>query len=733
MADPIVSNYGTLEEGTTPSNKNEQQPTSSSSSSASSSSLSSSSSSQPPGPTLEYISFRSMEQKPLLPLSSITTNNHHQSIESRNHGEADDDSAWWPGTAPTWIIASSAVVLIAMVTTLSVVMAQPPATPKTDVLSGLTAVVTNDYSYRNLVMFPYPFLKGALLMEPYRESKVTLSGMQDLKSCSLTWSLTNYKDTSLVWTGTTADDPIVSTTTTTTTTNNNNNAWELSSTLSSPLKDKNVFTVTPTKPGKYHLVVVEKCEMVVANTATMDANEIFVPMTGKPNAVTSLATTTSSSSSTTTDTTSTSRVLEQNVWVKYVRRELQSLTEGDRNEFLDAFHTLWSVNTRDGVEKYGDRYRSIGEIYQHHFQYPFYLPSHTHTLLNILSSHTFSSPPFSLPYHLSTAHFSMVHNDGGGNGICDEFHAGIGFINNHLYLGMYLEQSLRLVNPRVSLHYMEYSKYFESSDFEKHKMNQLDGGSWTELMSSKYFGANDPYSGIIVDGRWAKTRIPYLNGDFFQDEMIDPVNTFFPAEQEAWLAINPPHLQNPYGLLRSPWNYNPSPYLTRFNNVNQINLESVSNQAKLSYLGATCSQYNDFIEDYALGKPYSAYLFNSEDSVHGNVHFAIGGSGGNNSAAIDAQLMMKFNLTQDHIVYVARAAQKFFKTYVPLKNVVSVGANDATMIGSTTIDQPLDDVHPYPIQCTPDPWQEGRLTTFAGTNRNLYPPYSNTTTHRNPL
>ena len=73
----------------------------------------------------------------------------------------------------------------------------------------------------------------------------------------------------------------------------------------------------------------------------------------------------------------------------------------------------------------------------------------------------------------------MVHNDGGGNGICDEFHAGIGFINNHLYLGMYLEQSLRLVNPRVSLHYMEYSKYFSSNEFQTHVSNQLDGGSWT--------------------------------------------------------------------------------------------------------------------------------------------------------------------------------------------------------------------------------------------------------------
>ena len=338
MADPMVNNYGTLEEG----------PTNSAPVPA-------------PAPAMEYISFRSMEQKPLLPLSNITTSHHHQSIESRNHGEADDNSGWWPGSAPTWIVASSAVVLIVMVTTVSVVMAQPPATPKTGVLSGLTAMVTNEYSDRNLEMFPYPFLKGALLMEPYRESKVTLWGMQDLKTCSLTWSLTSYKDSSLVWSGTTADDPTLSTTTTT-------NAWELSSTLSSLLNNKNVFYVTPTKPGKYHLVIIEKCPtVVVVNSATGDNmdiinNELTVPsLIEKATAVTSSATTATTTTAATTAPTFTTRVLEQNVWVKYVRRELQSLTENDRTEFLDAFHTLWSVNTRNGVERYGDRYRSIGQ------------------------------------------------------------------------------------------------------------------------------------------------------------------------------------------------------------------------------------------------------------------------------------------------------------------------------------------------------------------------------------
>ena len=164
--------------------------------------------------------------------------------------------------------------------------------------------------------------------------------------------------------------------------------------------------------------------------------------------------------------------LTQNLWVKYVRREVSTLTDNDREEFLDAFHTLWEVNTVDGMAKYGERYKSL------HY-------------------------------------FAALHNDGGGNSVCDEFHGGVGFLNNHMYLSAYLEQSMQLVNPKVCLHYIEYTQYFESDGFKKHLTNELDGGGWTELLSSKYFGANDPVTGRITDGRWAMTPIPYVTSEFF--------------------------------------------------------------------------------------------------------------------------------------------------------------------------------------------------------------------------
>jgi hypothetical protein len=120
------------------------------------------------------------------------------------------------------------------------------------------------------------------------------------------------------------------------------------------------------------------------------------------------------------------RYLNAVVWVKYVRRELSSLNDQDREEFLDAFHTLWTVSTTAGMTLYGDRYKSMN-------------------------------------------YFATLHNDGGGNAVCDEFHGGLGFLNNHMFLSAYLEQSLQLVNPRVALHYMEYTKYFETDAFKYRK------------------------------------------------------------------------------------------------------------------------------------------------------------------------------------------------------------------------------------------------------------------------
>jgi hypothetical protein len=304
------------------------------------------------------------------------------------------------------------------------------------------------------------------------------------------------------------------------------------------------------------------------------------------------------------------RSLDKSVWVKYVRRELSTLTDADREAFLNAFSTLWTVNTVDGQTLYGDLYKDV-------------------------------------------YYFATIHNDAGGNSVCDEFHGDQGFVNNHMMLGAYLEQSLQLVDPSTCLHYMEYTSYFESDSFAARKKrfakvayseylpydrclsldmnNQLDGGSWTELMTSKWFGSNDPYTGRIIDGRWEHASVPYMDADFFADHGVPQDTIFFPYEKSAWYANNDMvHIHSPYGLLRSPWNWNPNTFVSRFNNINMIaNLSAIDEGFRGIYSGVSCADYSGFLEDEVHGNPLSKFLDGAEDSTHGNIHFTFGGSGGN--------------------------------------------------------------------------------------------------------
>jgi hypothetical protein len=55
------------------------------------------------------------------------------------------------------------------------------------------------------------------------------------------------------------------------------------------------------------------------------------------------------------------------------------------------------------------------------------------------------------------------------------------------------------------------------------------------------------------------------------------------------------HMSNPYGLLRAPWNYNPSEYLTRFNNLNGLDTTALPMATKFKmYYGSNCAALKNF-------------------------------------------------------------------------------------------------------------------------------------------
>ena len=83
---------------------------------------------------------------------------------------------------------------------------------------------------------------------------------------------------------------------------------------------------------------------------------------------------------------------------------------------------MYTVSTLEGQELYGDGYKSLN-------------------------------------------YFLIMHNDAVQSPVCDELHADVGFLINHIYLFMMVEQSMRLVNPRVSLHYIDIPELFSSPEF----------------------------------------------------------------------------------------------------------------------------------------------------------------------------------------------------------------------------------------------------------------------------
>ena len=64
--------------------------------------------------------------------------------------------------------------------------------------------------------------------------------------------------------------------------------------------------------------------------------------------------------------------------------------------------------------------------------------------------------------------------------------------------------------------------------------NQFDTGSWTTILTATFFGASDPITGRILDGRWANASVPMMTPEFFLEEGININKTFFAQDELRW-------------------------------------------------------------------------------------------------------------------------------------------------------------------------------------------------------
>jgi hypothetical protein len=236
--------------------------------------------------------------------------------------------------------------------------------------------------------------------------------------------------------------------------------------------------------------------------------------------------------------------------------------------------------------------------------------------------------------------------------------------------------------------------------------------------------------------------VPRVDEDFFSTHAIDRDATWFPSDLSMSLSEDEQsmlmcdvlsmqasnccfpgvHYVNPYGLLRSPWNWNPATYLARYHNVNGISdMSSVSSDVRSYFSGVHCSDYERFL-DGVRGQPLNTYLQGAEDAVHGTIHFTFGGAGGDYAYLKNQELVEKYSFSNDYLVVVAQAAQTFVKKTYPFLNMQNeyLGMGACSCSSFLPVNSALDVLlakhgFPFPLDCPSLPWdpESETLTTTA--------------------
>lgn len=137
--------------------------------------------------------------------------------------------------------------------------------------------------------------------------------------------------------------------------------------------------------------------------------------------------------------------------------------------------------------------------------------------------------------YTSMATFVEEHALASNNIRCDAYHEGTGFITHHLALQNSFDASIRAVDPSVITPYWDFTIEGQMIvDAQKSPSHLL---KVSPFYSSEWFGSTDDLDHIVTS-RWAHKSMPRTS---------------------ASSVVNP----NSFGFVRSYWNNNPDPEITR--------------------------------------------------------------------------------------------------------------------------------------------------------------------------
>ena len=179
--------------------------------------------------------------------------------------------------------------------------------------------------------------------------------------------------------------------------------------------------------------------------------------------------------------------------VKYIRREIRSLTDEDREDYFNALDLIYQLDETTGQSIYGSKYHSA-------------------------------------------EYFSYKHLTGAGTTDCDHWHDGAGIITHHMAFSLEFEQTLQSINPSLASHYWEYG------------MDTYLYDTWSQspVFDPDWFGMSSPTNTehkIDDDGRWDGVKVP--DGTQYKDWSISKTGTLNPYVN-AYGHMRSPWNNNPF-------------------------------------------------------------------------------------------------------------------------------------------------------------------------------------------
>lgn len=187
----------------------------------------------------------------------------------------------------------------------------------------------------------------------------------------------------------------------------------------------------------------------------------------------------------------------------YVRRELRTLSDLDRQQFLEAQKIIYSLTEEEGVAQYGGEYHSSSWLL-------------------------------------------MLHHFNAGQRDADHIHEGNGFLLQHSKITRIFEKSLQAIDPSLAMPYWDYT---------------IDD-SKRQTVANSYVMAEDIY-GSMFTPKDILHGFNYNSDNIVDGQIQDGLFAGLKAEFNTQY----PDLKYGYGYMRAPWSMNPSPYISRFTGV----------------------------------------------------------------------------------------------------------------------------------------------------------------------